>query len=270
MRSHLDAVRNELDRAADEGRSVAAWWRDDDAVEGTPALDRLIRLADRAGWPVGIAAVPAALRPSLGERIGAAALPHRVLVHGFAHTNHAPVTLKKAEFGPDRVIGVTLPELRQALDRTMAAFGEAALPVFVPPWNRIDPDLSGRLADLGYVGLSAFGGSRSAVPGLTSADTHLDPVDWHSGRRLVSPDMLAGQLGRALSSAVPRLGILTHHLTFDAELWAFMEGLVALLRQHPAVSLLSPDAVFSQPSRLNRRDKPNLRHIGAGMAEAVG
>lgn len=270
MRAQLDAVRGELDRAAEAGRSVEAWWRDDDAVEAAPALDRLIGLADRSGWPLGIAAIPAAILPSLGGRIGAAALPHRVLVHGFAHANHAPAGRKKSEFGPGRGLGVALPELRQALERTLDAFGAAALPVFVAPWNRIDPDLARRLPDLGYSGLSTFGGAKPTLPGLVSCDTHLDPVDWHAGRGLVPPDALVGQLCRALASGAPRIGLLTHHLVFDAELWAFTEALVGMLARHSAVSLLAPDKVFARRERSNRRANRALIDHGISAAGMQG
>ena len=269
MRSHLDAVRSELDRATGDGRSVAIWWRDDDATEATPALDRLLRLADRTGWPVAIAAIPTALRPSLGERIGGADLLHRVLVHGFAHTNHGPAGRKKTEFGPGRTPESARPELRQALERTLAAFGDAALPVFVPPWNRIHPELARRLPDFGYLGLSCFAGDGAAPPELICADTHLDPVDWHGGRGLVSPEALAGQLRRALAGDASRIGLLTHHLAFDAELWAFTEALMAFLRRHPAVSLVSPDEVFVERPRSNRRADRELRQSAGVMVEAV-
>lgn len=266
MRAHLDAVRGELDRAAEAGRSIQAWWRDDDAVEATPALDRLIGLADRAGWPVGIAAIPSATRPSLGDRIGAAELPHRVLVHGFAHANHSPAGRKTAEFGPGRALAIALPELRQALEQTLDAFGPAALPVFVPPWNRIDPELVRWLASVGYVGLSTFAGAGSAAPDLMSVDTHLDPVDWHGGRRLASPDMLAGQLRRVLASGASQIGFLTHHLAFDAELWAFTDALVEVLERHSAVALLAPGEVFVCESRSNRGACRELRQeTGATM-----
>lgn len=190
------------------------------------------------------------------------------MVHGFAHANHAPADGKRAEFGSGRAVAIAVPELRQALEQTIATFGDAALPVFVPPWNRIDPELAGRLADLGYSGLSTFAGAGSTASNLTCSDTHLDPVAWHAGLRLVSPETLAGQLRRALAGGAGRIGLLTHHLAFEAELWTFTQALVALLRQHPAVSLLSPDEVFARRSRSNRRADHELRQVTGTMAEA--
>src|SRR5204862_7665831 len=59
------AVDNLLSRTTDEGRAVAFWWRDDDAIGHTPALDRLLALAQRFGVSVAVAAVPARLEASL-------------------------------------------------------------------------------------------------------------------------------------------------------------------------------------------------------------
>ncbi len=95
----FDRLRTALDRAARDGRAVRLWWRDDDAVAATPALDRLLSLAD--GRPLLIAAIPAGIEPSLGRRL-ARARNVRVAVHGLGHANHAPAGEKTAEFGPHR------------------------------------------------------------------------------------------------------------------------------------------------------------------------
>jgi hypothetical protein len=48
---------DELDRWEEAGRVAQLWWRDDDAVAPTPALDRLLDVA--AGIPLSLAVIPA-------------------------------------------------------------------------------------------------------------------------------------------------------------------------------------------------------------------
>ena len=53
----LARLRHEFDRVAEAGRRIDLWWRDDDAVTDSPALDRLLDIAqavdrrDDIGFP---------------------------------------------------------------------------------------------------------------------------------------------------------------------------------------------------------------------------
>lgn len=80
-------------------------------------------------------------------------------MHGLAHDNHAPLDAKPAEFGPHRPLATLREEAARALALAQARVPrETLLPVFVPPWNRIAPDLAADLPALGYAGLSAAKG----------------------------------------------------------------------------------------------------------------
>ena len=61
-----------------------------------------------------------------------------------------------------------------------ARLGPRLLPVLVPPWNRLAPDLPGILPGIGYRGLSAAA-PVAPVPGLVQAHAAVDPVAWRSG-----------------------------------------------------------------------------------------
>ena len=116
----------ELDRWKRAGRVAELWLRDDDAVQPTAALDRLLDLTARHAIPALLAVIPA----HAGEPLAARLAPEpgiAVAVHGWAHENHAPDGEKKQELGPHRAGRFVLGELARAkavIDRLFA--GQAA------------------------------------------------------------------------------------------------------------------------------------------------
>ncbi|MEZ0171796.1 glycosyltransferase [Microvirga sp. TS319] len=246
-----------LDRARDRGCPIRFWWRDDDAVAETPGLDRLLALSGRAQAGLALAAIPAGLMPSLGERLRN---ERRVfaLVHGWSHTNHAPAAEKKAEFGRHRPLDAMAREAEQALRAAREKLGRKVLPVFVPPWNRISPELARHLPRSGFTALSSFGDRKAAslAEGLIRVNTHVDPIDWHGTRSLADQDRIlagiAAAIERRASGEADRnepIGFLTHHLVHDEAIWTFCEALIMhlVVRQIP---LLRPDEAFSATNRI--------------------
>jgi predicted deacetylase len=219
-----------LARAQDAGYAPAFWWRDDDAVRHTPALDRLLAMSRRFGVPVALAAIPARIEPSLATRLGDESLV-TVLVHGHSHANHAPPGEKKAEFGAHRPRDAMMEEAREGLAVAMAARLPVA-PVFVPPWNRVAADLIAALPPAGYRGLSTVSNRAAALaaPGLVQVNVHLDPIEWRGHRGLRDPAMLVAALAAAVTDRTERradrgeaVGLLTHHLVHDEAVWGFCE-----------------------------------------------
>tara|TARA_R110000787_G_scaffold92517_5_gene194451 strand:- start:6947 stop:7696 length:750 start_codon:yes stop_codon:yes gene_type:complete len=220
-------LRAELSQWRNQDLPLAIWWRDDDAVAPTPALDRLTALAEDLTLPVHIAVIPKAADPSLPlfTRNNDMIVP---LVHGWQHVSHAPQGAKNAEFGHPRE-GAGL-ELAEALQRMHDLFGKGLLPIFVPPWNRLDPALLPRLAQTGYVGVSTYlpRDRRQAAPGLVQINTHIDPIFWRGDRGLVPPEDQIAHIVRLLqdrrsgkSDATEPLGFLTHHLVHNEDIWNF-------------------------------------------------
>ena len=251
-----------LDRAAGEGRAIALWWRDDDAVAHTPALDRLLALAARTGWPVALAAVPARAEPSLAARLADEAGVD-LLVHGLAHADHAPPGARKAEFGPHRPLAVLRADAAEALALARARLGPRLLPVLVPPWNRLAPDLPGILPGIGYRGLSAAA-PVAPVPGLVQAHAAVDPVAWRSGGGLADPDGVIDRAAAAVAGGGP-VGLLTHHLVQDDATWAFCARFLDRLADRAAKSrpptisraaalFANPPLPVSQPGPIFRGD----------------
>ena len=235
------ALEREVDVWRAAGREATLWWRDDDAVRPTPALSRLLAL--RPGCPLGLAVIPVAAQTALAGEVGD---PVDVLVHGFAHVNHAAAGTRKSEFPAGRVAA---EELRAGRERLESLFGDRVLPVFVPPWNRMGADAAGVLRCAGYELLSGFRGQPQGP--LPSLDTHADLIDWRGGRRFAG----AGAVLQALTSALAArrragddrpTGLLSHHLVHDAGAWRFLEDLLGWVAAAPGVRWVRPREALSE------------------------
>jgi hypothetical protein len=221
-------IHEELARWRDAGREAVLWWRDDDAADATPELDRLLALHEAHAVPLALAVVPAGATPALAARL-VAAPGVDLLQHGYAHTNHAPPGEKKCELGLHRPAMVVLGEIGTGWLAMERLFGARALPVMVPPWNRIAPGLVPALPEVGYRGLSTHDIRPRARPvsGLLQINTHVDVIDWRAGRFAGLETVLAALL-RALVAARTTtgepVGILSHHLAMDEAAWDFLRS----------------------------------------------
>lgn len=239
------AIDEELARWRDDRRELLLWWRDDDAADATPELDRLLALRRTHGVPLALAVVPATATPALAARI-AQESGIDVLQHGYAHTNHA-FGDKKEELGLQRPAMVVLGELGTgglALQRLFAN----PLPVLVPPWNRIAPGLVPALPEIGYRGLSTFGIRIriSPVSGLLQVNTHIDLIDWRT-RRFAGDAVLAAfasALAAARASGEP-LGLLSHHLAMDGPAWDFLNSFWGKVGGLPGVRIAPAHELFA-------------------------
>lgn len=202
--------------------------------------------------PLSLAVIPAPATVGLAERVrGEAGIA--ILVHGLRHRNHAAAGEKKCEFPARRAVDDMAADLALGLARISKLFGQRALPVLVPPWNRIAPVVAERLPALGYRGLSTHGPRRamSAAPGVTLVNSHIDPIAWRGDRSFRGDDaVLAEATGhlrqRRVGAADPGepTGLLTHHLVHDAGTWSFVEQFLAFTASHRAVQWLDGATVF--------------------------
>ncbi len=244
----------ELDAWRDAGRGASFWWRDDDAVEPTPALERLLALAERHAVPLMLAVVPAKANEALAIRLARAGPGVVPVQHGFAHLSYAPPGERSWELGGHRPLAEVLADLRRGWARMDVLFGEDWLPVMVPPWNRIDAQVVAALGTLGYCGLSAAGPRKGlyAAPGVIQVNAHADIMRWTPPRGFLGAEgalkrLLAHLRDRRLGRADPEepSGLLTHHLAHDAGCWGFLERLMTTLGTHPAAEFVAPRAVFA-------------------------
>lgn len=218
---------------------VRLWWRDDDAGRDHPKLAALLDLAHRREAPLALAVVPAWLEKACAKQILACPMA-TVLQHGIAHDDHARPPQRKIELGGKASAAELSHGLARSWQHLAQAFGPRAMPVLVPPWNRIDRSLVPKLPTLGFCGLSTFGsrGSRLGADGLVQINTHLDLVAWRDAARPLGLDEACERLASLLSLADREpIGILSHHLVMDAVAFALLDRLLGLVQDHPKARL---------------------------------
>ncbi len=239
MKFDWSDLRRELGLWRGENKCLPFWWRDDDAVEPTQALQSLESMSDVLGVAVHLAIIPKLVTEDLAQTLNYQFVP---VVHGWAHDSHASTGHKNAEFGQRRDRSVSHAELRVGLHRMRHLFGDRLSMMFVPPWNRIDEAFTPFLRELGYTAVSTFRprNKSEAQPGLTYINTHVDPIDWRGTRGLAQPEALIAQTvsllrdrreGRA--DETEPFGYLTHHLAHDSEIWEFSHQFISEICEGP-------------------------------------
>ena len=219
------------------GATPALWWRDDDAVAPTAALDRLLGLLSRHALPLHLAVIPEKATSALARRLDAEPGVD-VLQHGYAHVNHEPRGTGASEMGLSRALEAQCHDLKAGWQRLVTLGLPNLLPVFAAPWNRVGPQTPGVLAALGYRVLSTklVRPAASPAPGITQINVHVDPIRWKTGVAFRGEagtlSALVGHLARKRTGdADPDepTGLNTHHLQTDAQVWAFLEALAERL-----------------------------------------
>lgn len=249
MSTTWDSLRDELARWRDAGRVADFWWRDDDAGQPAPALERLTRLAREAQVPLALAVIPQDAARELVQAPGALV---SILQHGCDHRSRAGPGEKKSEFPATEPVADALQRLAQGRARIAGAH---TLAVLVPPWNRVSsPGLLLQLAHAGFRGLSRYGrrGEASMAPGLVQVNTHVDIIDWQGTRGFVGEDAaLAGTVAQLRArregpgDRSEAIGVLSHHAVHDEACWAFLDRLFESSRRFGPAQWRRADALFA-------------------------
>lgn len=250
MNSAWHALFDEIARWKDAGRVVEFWWRDDDAARPDPALSRLLALAQRVATPLALAVIPLQCEREIFEDAGALV---SVLQHGTDHANRAAAGEKKTEFSAAEAPAAALARLAAARRQLEARAGARFVPVLAPPWNRLPANLAPHLAAAGFRGVTQYGARAraEAAPGLRQVNTHVDIIEWHSGRGFVGAEHALAAAARHLAAkrtaaADPQeaTGWLSHHAVHDEAAWAFIEQLFESTRGLSGVVWRRPEELF--------------------------
>jgi hypothetical protein len=239
------------------GLEAGIWWRDDDLGAPSPGLDRLLRAAMDLSMAPLLAVVPKWATSDLPNRLAGHSV--QIAVHGWAHVDHEAGRGKKSEFGSARPTADLLADVSAGMERLVDLFSDDPAFCFVPPWNRMIPELAHLLPSLGIRGLSLFGRhpNRNQVPKLDQINTHVDVINWRGDRRFIGADAMAKAIavelaGRRLErvGTDEPIGLLTHHLEMVADDWRGFETVGDVLVTHPAARMLRSHDLFG------RRDAP--------------
>jgi len=223
----------ELDRWRAAGYRPRLWWRDGDAREASPALDRLLEIAD--GLPLALAVVPYAVSTTLARSLY---LAHNVTIaqHGIDHINRRqPAAGPAADYS--QAIGSSILACKIRAGRQTLEQADLKPVFYTPPWNRVEPVLLEALPLAGYGALSGWNDDRAIWPGLRRLDTHIDLLRWKNGARFRGADRIFEELRRHLAARRQRnafaepIGLLTHHLEHDDECWRFLRVFLPSLRK---------------------------------------
>jgi hypothetical protein len=242
------ALDRELDAWATTKQCAKLWWRDDDAIEPTLALDRMLALSARYDVPLGLAVIPGSATQALAHLLDPETAVD-VLQHGLVHQNHAHAGERAAEFGAHRPLAVRLAAQAEGWAR-LDGF-KRRVPIFVPPWNRYDPGLAPGFGLQKIVAVSTFGPSRRLPSPIVECNCHVDIISWRTTRGFAGVEKSLTGLATCLhafrTGAAPggeATGLLTHHLDHDAACWSFLDELFARLQNHPGARWVRPmDAV---------------------------
>lgn len=236
---------DELSRRQDAGSPVTFWLRDDDAVVPSAALDRFNTLTEAYSVPATLAVIP----ENTGEALAKCLQPMShidIAVHGWSHSNYAPATQKRQELGSHRPVELVLGELSKGFDNLSTLYAKHFVPILVPPWNRITPNLLDSLAGVGFTALSAFGQEEPAV--IKMLNTHVDLIDWKGTRGGRATDLLIGDFINTIQTTRKPIGFLTHHLVHDDAAWAFMETLFDATVRHTGCRWVSSREILDKES----------------------
>ncbi|MEL7526984.1 MAG: polysaccharide deacetylase family protein [Pseudomonadota bacterium] len=224
-----------LDWFAERGRKVSFWWRDDDAIEPSPALDRMLALANEHDVDLALAVIPkdatGALARRLADEPGAF-----VLQHGWQHKNFQLKEKgeKAAELGSRRDPDELIDQLKAGKARLETLFGDRFIPAIVPPWNRIAPEISRRLPGIGLPGLSTF--TFHNFPRDHQIQSHIDILKWKKPVRFIGWESARLrfdlQLTRRRNTRSEPVGLLSHHLAHDEASFEFLEKFLSIAAHH--------------------------------------
>ena len=218
---------------------TTVFFRADDVAIPSVKQNRLLELFVRNDAPLCAALVPAWINRSRWEDVCHHVRgQHRFFAwhqHGWSHHNHQSIG-KKQEFGP----GASFEQKRRAIvrgrDKLTAILGDHFLPVFTPPWNRLDLDTLHILKEQGFLAISRYRGDR--LPSLSGLPDFPANVDLHTRKEGNAEDQWQGllaELDQALATGIA--GLMIHHQRMNDAAFVFLEALLQRIHTHPTIRL---------------------------------
>lgn len=240
-------IERELDRALAVGRPVRFWWRDDDARDVSPLLIRLAELSARYQIPLVLAVVPSGDCLRLARFLS----PYQwvfVAQHGVLHENRSNPGQPPSEFRPDDLVSYIAERISLGYSKIVQL--PRALPLYVPPWNAVHPNLYPALTQLGIQMVSATGPLLIETNNLRQANVHLDLLRWRPTPYFRGRQRFLSRLWRLLrrrrlaGTWREPIGLLTHHLEQDDASWQFLKAFLARTHADQRIKWPEPHDLF--------------------------
>jgi peptidoglycan/xylan/chitin deacetylase (PgdA/CDA1 family) len=218
---------------------ATVFFRADDIAIPSARQNRLLELFAQHNAPLCAAIVPAWINRSRWQTICRRVQgKHRLFAwhqHGWIHHNHE-ISGKKQEFGPGASFVQKRRDIARGRDKLTDILGEHFLPVFTPPWNRLDLDTMHILQELGFLAISRYRGDRlPTLPGLPDLSVNVDLHTRREDSAEAGWEGLFAELDRALATGVA--GLMIHHQRMNDAAFAFLDALLPRLRAHPGIRL---------------------------------
>ena len=244
-------LEREISQLESENKRVEIWWRDDDLESPSHSLENMISVSEDINLAPLLAVIPARASKQLVKLLNQCDI--NIAMHGLHHYNYEPSSRKKAEFGSFRPIETQWKDLKKGIRQLEQLFGDLFLKCFVPPWNRINTELTKSLPSFGISSLSTFASPReaTAVPGLLQINTHVDVIDWKEKQRFIGAELLADKIAaelqdrrtRTIGAAEP-IGLLTHHLIMSIDDWKEFQEVCLFAKKSTSIHLTPPIDYF--------------------------
>lgn len=238
-----------LDVPTDIGDKVAAildrypaatvFFRADDIAVPSIKQNQLLELFARHDTPLGAAIVPAWFNSARWETLCRQVDDKHHLFawhqHGWNHQNHE-LTGKKQEFGPGAEPEQKRQNILRGRNKLAGILGVHFLPVFTPPWNRMDMDTMYILKNLGFRAISRYRNAK--IPSLPDLPDLAANIDLHTRKESGAGagwEALLTELDQALATGIA--GFMVHHQRMNDAAFSFLETLLLSLHNHPEIRL---------------------------------
>lgn len=250
---YWDDLIEELDQWLKEGRTANFWWRDDGVGKLNNQLERLLGLRKKLDVSLALSTIPTLVNSLFWSRLTQENCI-TILQNGYSHHNFADTFEPKTELNGTRPLEHIIADLAVGMQKL--AQHPQAIPVLVPPWNHIAPQLVPLLPEIGYRGLSSLDHRPRLTlpPGLKQYNVHIAPVEQLKNKD--SGGFLGTELSikRATKNLKDRrnkknsdgdiIGLLSQHAIQDEDTWVFIEKFITCTKRHHAVKWVSASDVF--------------------------
>jgi hypothetical protein len=189
------------------------WIRDDDLTNINSEIKQLLDFCGIFQIEIALAIIPKKMDSDLFFLCKDYPFV-KIWQHGLEHSNRACKAQKKSEFpvfDPHQYKDILLQKKRME-----DCFGDFFQPVFVPPWNRLDPSWSDPILNH-FSHISGFGASDKDQ----FHHTNLDIIDWKI-RHIKPLEILMKEFSNLQKKGESSIGILTHHWMHKEEGWKIL------------------------------------------------